>query len=506
MRTLTILALLSLAVSLQAAESDRPNVIVILADDMGIDSVSAMNARMGLSTPAIDQLMNESMSFTDAHSTSAVCTPTRYSVLTGRYNWRSRLKRGIVGKWERPLIDPSRLTLPEMFREYGYDTACIGKWHLGWHWPAEGGGTTEKLAEIDFTGAVTGGPNDHGFDYYFGDDVPNWPPYVWHENERLLGQITAQMKAGVMVGVSAGPAVNDWDFRAVLAEYSKRCSHYLRERAEQKRPFFLYVPLPSPHTPIAPHEDFRGTSKISEYADFLIQTDTTIGTLMSELKDSEQADNTVVIFTCDNGTSPKADFPRLDAAGVRLNEHWRGWKADAYEGGHRVPFAVRWPGRIEPGSQCEQTITLADVMATCADVLGHDLPAEAAEDSVSLLPTLQGQQTSEPLHDVVVHHSVSGHFAVRSGKWKLLFCRGSGGWSPPREAEAEKQNLPPVQLYNLHDDPKETVNLQADHPEVVKQLTAELRRVIEQGRSTPGPGQPNHASARWWQGLPWPQP
>ena len=346
------------------------------------------------------------------------------------------------------------------------------------------------MRKIDFTGAVTGGPNDHGFDYYFGDDVPNWPPYVWHENERLLGKITAQMKAGVMVGVSAGPAVNDWDFRAVLAEYSKRCSHYLRERAEQKRPFFLYVPLPSPHTPIAPHEDFRGTSKISEYADFLIQTDTTIGTLMSELKDSEQADNTVVIFTCDNGTSPKADFPRLDAAGVRLNEHWRGWKADAYEGGHRVPFAVRWPGRIEPGSQCEQTITLADVMATCADVLGHDLPAEAAEDSVSLLPTLQGQQTSEPLHDVVVHHSVSGHFAVRSGKWKLLFCRGSGGWSPPREAEAEKQNLPPVQLYNLHDDPKETVNLQADHPEVVKQLTAELRRVIEQGRSTPGPGQP----------------
>ena len=202
MKIPAFLVLLSLAVFQQSVAAEWPNVIVILADDMGVDSVSAMNQQMGLKTPAIDQLMAEGMSFTDAHSTSAVCTPTRYSVLTGRYNWRSRLKRGIVGKWERPLIKDARLTLPEMFRAHGYDTACIGKWHLGWHWPAKNGGTTEKLAEIDFTGAVTGGPNDHGFDYYFGDDVPNWPPYAWRENQRLLGQITTQMKAGIMVGVS----------------------------------------------------------------------------------------------------------------------------------------------------------------------------------------------------------------------------------------------------------------------------------------------------------------
>ncbi|MDG2126651.1 MAG: arylsulfatase [Fuerstiella sp.] len=506
MKIPAFLVLLSLAVFQQSVAAEWPNVIVILADDMGVDSVSAMNQQMGLKTPAIDQLMAEGMSFTDAHSTSAVCTPTRYSVLTGRYNWRSRLKRGIVGKWERPLIKDARLTLPEMFRAHGYDTACIGKWHLGWHWPAKNGGTTEKLAEIDFTGAVTGGPNDHGFDYYFGDDVPNWPPYAWRENQRLLGQITTQMKAGIMVGVSAGPAVADWDFRAVLAEYSKRCSRYIRKRENQERPFFLYVPLPSPHTPIAPHDNFRGISKVSEYADFLMQTDSTIGALMSALNDAQQADNTVVIFTCDNGTSPQAKFAELDAAGVRLNEHWRGWKADAYEGGHRVPFTVRWPGQIEPRTRCAQTITLADIMATCADVVGHDLPPDAGEDSVSLLPTLRGQESSDPLHDVVVHHSISGHFAVRSGKWKLLFCRGSGGWSPPREVEARKQNRPAVQLYNLHADPQETVNLQADHPEIVEQLTAKLRRVIEQGRTTPGPPQPNHAGARWWQGLPWPKP
>ncbi|MEO2014141.1 MAG: arylsulfatase [Fuerstiella sp.] len=503
MKSIVVLFLLAITTPLSADESNRPNVIVILADDMGIDSVSALNDKLGLKTPAIDQLIREGMSFTDAHSTSAVCSPTRYGVLTGRYNWRSRLKRGIVGKWERPLIQDQRLTLPEMFREHGYDTACIGKWHLGWHWPRKGGGTTNKLGEIDFTAAVKGGPCDQGFDYYFGDDVPNWPPYAWRENEKVLGDLTSQMKAGAMVGVSAGPSVADWDFRAVLAEYSKRWPQYIRDRADQKRPFFLYAPMPSPHTPIAPHEDFRGKSKVSEYADFLIQTDNAVGEMMRALRETNQADNTVVIFTCDNGTSDKANFAKLDAAGIHLNEHWRGWKADAYEGGHRVPFVVRWPGRIEPGSQSEQTITLADIMATCADVVGHELRADAAEDSISLLLTLRGKNVAGRLHELVVHHSVSGHFAVRKGKWKLLLCRGSGGWSPPREAVANRQDLPPVQLFNLLDDPKETTNLQADHPEVVEQLTADLRQVVEQGRSTSGAQQPNHAGAKWWPGLPW---
>jgi arylsulfatase A len=506
MKSMIILALLAITASLSTAASNRPNVIVILADDMGFDSVSALNEKMGLETPFIDQLMSEGMSFTDAHSTSGVCSPTRYSVLTGRYNWRSRLKRGIVGRWNAPLIQDQRLTLPEMFRDHGYDTACIGKWHLGWNWPKKGGGITEKLAEIDFTAAVKGGPCDHGFDSYFGDDVPNWPPYAWRENDRVLGEITTEMKAGTMLGVSAGPSVADWDFRAVLAEYSSRWSQYIRKRAGEKRPFFLYASMPSPHTPIAPHEDFRGRSKVSEYADFLIQTDSAVGEIMRALKETSQADNTMVIFTCDNGTSPKADFAQLDAAGIHLNERWRGWKADAYEGGHRVPFTVRWPGQIEPGSASEQTITLADIMATCADVLGHDLPVGAAEDSVSLLPTLRCEEVTLPLHELVVHHSVSGHFAARKGKWKLLLCRGSGGWSPPRESEAAKKGLPSVQLYNIDEDPKETTNLQADYPEVVEQLTADLRRIVEQGRSTPGPSQPNDAGAKWWSGLPWKRP
>ena len=314
------------------------------------------------------------------------------------------------------------------------------------------------------------------------------------------------MKAGAMVGVSAGPAVKNWDFHAVLDEYTRRWSQFIREQAQEDRPFFLYASMPSPHTPIAPHESFQGKSKVSPYADFLVQTDFAVGEILRALRESGQADNTLVIFTCDNGTSPKADFPGLDRSGIHLNVNWRGWKADAYEGGHRVPFIARWPGKIQPGTRSDQTITLADIMATCADVLEHSLPANAGEDSVSLLPTLTGKTSGGPLHEMVVHHSVSGHFAVRRGKWKLLFCQGSGGWSPPREAVAAKQKLPPVQLYDLSMDPQETTNLQSQYPDIVQQLTNDLRRLIERGRSNPGPKQVNHGGQIWWPGLPWPKP
>ena len=475
----------------RAAAAPQPNVIVILGDDMGIDSVSAFNPKMGMKTPAIDRLASEGMSFMDAHSTSGVCSPTRYGLLTGRYNWRSRLKRGIVGKWERPLIADARLTLPEMFRAQGYATCMIGKWHLGWHWPKKGGGATQKLDEIDFTKPINGGPNSHGFDYYFGDDVPNWPPYAWRENERLIGNPTAQMKQGTMVGVSAGPAVADWDFSAVLLEYGKRCAEYVRGRKTKEQPFFLYFPMPSPHTPIAPGGKFKGITGISPYADFLVQSDWAVGEIMKALDETGQADNTVVFFTCDNGTSPKANFPQLDAAGVHLNANWRGWKADAYEGGHRVPFIVRWPGHINPGTRSDETIVLTDIMASCAGILGTDLPADAAEDSVNLLPVLRGVNLEKPLHDIAIHHSGSGYFAIRKGQWKLLLCRGSGGWSLPREAEAAKKKLPMLQLYDLANDPKETKNLHAKYPDKVTELANALAKAIREGRTTPGPSQSN---------------
>ncbi|MEE2948061.1 MAG: arylsulfatase [Verrucomicrobiota bacterium] len=495
---------LSIAITLLTGTlwaKNKPNVIVILGDDMGIDSVSAFNSNMGLETPVIDRLASEGMSFSDAHSTSGVCSPTRYGLLTGRYNWRSRLKRGIVGRWERPLIADSRLTLPEMFRAHGYATCMIGKWHLGWYWPKKGGGLTEKLAEIDFTQPIKGGPTSHGFDYYYGDDVPNWPPYAWRENELLLGSLSSQMKQGAMVGVSAGPAVPEWDFAAVLLEYGRRCADYVRGRKDKEQPFFLYFPMPSPHTPIAPGGKFKGITGISDYADFLLETDWAVGEILKALDETEQTNNTVVIFTCDNGTSPKADFEQLDQAGVHLNVNWRGWKADAYEGGHRVPFIVRWPGKIRPNSRSDETIVLTDIMATCADILGIDLPPNSAEDSVSLLHELRGEKLEKPLHEIVIHHSGSGHFAIRKGRWKLLLCRGSGGWSPPREAEAVKKQLPILQLYNLANDPKESKNLYAEFPDRVEELVGELAKAFRNGRTTPGPRQKNEG---WPNSIPKP--
>jgi arylsulfatase A-like enzyme len=247
--------------------------------------------------------------------------------------------------------------------------------------------------------------------------------------------------------------------------------------------------MPSPHTPIAPGGKFRGITKISEYADFLVETDWAVGEILRALDETKQADNTVVMFTCDNGTSPKADFAGLESKGVHLREHWRGWKADAYEGGHRVPFIVRWPGKIKPKTRSDETISLADIMATCADVVGAKLPNSAAEDSVSLMPVLRGDKTGGPLHDIVIHHSISGHFAVRKGQWKLMLCRGSGGWSLPREADALKKKLPMLQLFDLKNDPKETQNLHEEYPEKVKELVDALAVAFRNGRTTRGPKQ-----------------
>lgn len=490
--------------SLQAA--DRPNIVVILGDDMGIDSVSAFNDKLSLKTPNIDRLVSQGMSFMDAHSSSAVCSPTRYGLLTGRYNWRSRLKKGIVGKWERPLISQDRLTLASLLHQNGYATSMIGKWHLGHNWPKKGGGVTQSLAEIDFTERIAGGPTDRGFDYWFGDDVPNWPPYAWRENDRLLGKISTtakQLGLTKVVGVSDGPAVDGWKLQSVLPEYAKRCSDYIKGQEQDDRPFFLYFPMPSPHTPIVPDDVWKGKSGVSDYADFLLETDWAIGQLMQALEDSGQADNTLLIFTTDNGTSPKARFAQLDAAGIHLTEHWRGYKADAFEGGHRVPFIVRWPGKVKPGTRSTETISLVDIMATVADVVDHKLAPDAAEDSVSLLPLLQGKTPTTPLHEAVVCHSSSGYFALRSGKWKILFCQGSGGWSSPVEKQAKAQKLPNVQLYDLEADPKESNNVFESHPDVVEELTGILRRYVENGRSTAGPKQFNYNKEVHWGYLPW---
>ncbi len=499
------MAALVLCLAWSAQGKDRPNIVVILADDMGIDSVAALNEKCGIPTPHLDRLLAQGMHFTDAHSGSAVCSPTRYGVLTGRYSWRSRLKRGIVGQWQAPLIEEDRLTLPGMLKAEGYQTACIGKWHLGWDWPKKGGGFTTKLKEIDFSRATGGGPTTCGFDHYFGDDVPNWPPFVWIENTQTQGVPNEHLTFAKHYYSNAGIGVEGWSLEAVLPEITERCVRYINTHAPKPEPFFLYFPMTSPHTPISPSKAFQGRSGISAYADLLIQTDWCVGQVLKALEATGVADNTLVIFTTDNGTSPKCDFEHLRKNNTDLQNHWRGMKADAFEGGHRVPFIVRWPGKIKPATKSDQTISLVDIMATCAEAAGVPLPDTAAEDSVSLWPVLKGETVEGTLHDAVICHSAAGVFVVRKGQWKLQFSAGSGGWSQPSDKEALKQGLPRWQLYNLHADPKETENLINDYPEVVTELTGILRGIIEKGRSTPGTPQQNHGAAVWWKGLPWEQ-
>lgn len=489
-----------------AQRSRTPNIVLILADDMGIDSVQDLNDKCGIPTPHLNSLLTQGMHFTDAHSGSAVCSPTRYGVLTGRYSWRSRLKRGIVRKWEPPLIEKDRLTLPGMLKSHGYDTACIGKWHLGWHWPKKGGGFTQNMKEIDFTGRIEGGPAGCGFDYYFGDGVPNWQPFVWIENGRMLGVPNKHLTFASHYHSGSGIGVEGWELEAVLPTITEKSVEYINQHAGTEKPFFLYFAMTSPHTPIAPSKAFQGKSGISRYADFLMETDGCVGQIMKALEDKGIADNTLLIFTTDNGTSPKCNFKELRQKNTDLQNHWRGMKADAFEGGHRVPFIARWPGHIKPGSKSDQTISLVDIMATCANAIGVKLPDTAAEDSVSLMPALKGTDTESPLHEAVICHSISGVFVVRDGKWKLQYSAGSGGWSSPKDHVAAKKGLPKWQLYDLAADPKETNNLIATHPEVVKELTATLRRYIETGRSTPGRPQKNYGGAIWWRGLPWDRP
>jgi len=489
-----------------AGANGKPNIVLILADDMGIDSVAALNDKCGIPTPHLNALVKQGMHFSDAHSGSAVCSPTRYGVLTGRYSWRSSLKRGIVGKWRPPLIEKGRLTLPQMLKNAGYNTACIGKWHLGWNWPRKGGGFTTSLKDIDFSKTTQGGPNDRGFDYYFGDDVPNWPPFVWIENGKTQGIPDTQLSFASHYRSNNGIGVKGWKLEAVLPKITEKSVEYIKRSAPKKKPFFLFFPMTSPHTPIAPMKEFQGKSGLGPYADFLMETDWCVGRVMKALADSGVADNTLVIFTTDNGTSPECKFDELRAKNTDLQNHWRGMKADAFEGGHRVPFIVRWPGRIKAGAKSDQIISLVDIMATCADAAGAKLPESAAEDSVNLMEILKGGTAKGPLHEAVICHSSSGVFVVRKGKWKLQFSAGSGGWSNPKDRIATKQGLPKWQLYDLSADPKETKNLINNHPAVVRELIAILRRFVEKGRSTPGAPQKNHRGEIWWNGLPWKQP
>ncbi|OQB37935.1 MAG: Arylsulfatase [Candidatus Latescibacteria bacterium ADurb.Bin168] len=501
-----------------STQRGRPNIVYILADDLGYGDVSCFNPEGRIPTPNIDRVAAQGMRFTDAHATSSVCSPSRYSILTGRYNWRSLLQKGIVGPYGDPLIAAHRLTVAGLLRQNGYATACIGKWHLGqgWDFPVTGDflpshragdvpeATPEQRARWReaFSRPTTGGPTTRGFDSYFGVDVPNWPPYCYIENDRTVGIPDEFLPERLLVNNQAsipGPALAGWGFEQLLPEFARRAEQFVSEQARAGRSFFLYMPLTSPHTPLAVNDEWKGKSGLNLYADFVMETDAIVGLVLKAIEDSGVEGSTIVMFASDNGCAHYIGVKDLEAKGHFPSAHYRGYKSDAWDGGHRIPFAVRWPGVTPPGVECGQLVCLADLMATCADVLGTPLPGDAGEDSVSILPLLEGED--HPVRRYVVHHSIEGKFAIRDGRWKLVLCPGSGGWTEPNDRTAAEQGLPPVQLYDMEADPGERVNLQARRRDVVNELVTALEEQVSAGRSTPGPSQANDVPVDIWKGA-----
>lgn len=485
--------LLAPLAALHAAETQavKPNIVYILADDLGYGDVQCLNPQRGkIKTPCLDKLASQGMTFTDAHGGSSVCTPTRYGLLTGRYAWRTVLQRGVLdGTDDPPLIAAGRLTVPALLKQQGYATAALGKWHLGFgsELPDGANAPDKKAAKRDNGGKrepgglglpvgsrIIDGPITRGFDYFWGcSNARTMSGLI--ENARVIENI----KPITMLPRLGQCAVS------YVAEHAAD--------AKAGKPFFLYLALTSPHAPIVPTPEWQGKSGLGIYGDFVMQTDAVVGAVLAALDEHGLTDNTLVAFASDNGCSPAAGIGALEKQGHFPSAQFRGYKADIWDGGHRVPFLVRWPGKVKPASLSPQLVCHTDLMATCAEILGVKLPDTAAEDSVSILPALLGTDMA-PLHEAIVHHSINGMFAIRQAQWKLEFCPGSGGWGTPGDPEAAKQGLPPIQLYDVSSDVAEAKNVQAQNPEVVARLTKLLDRYVADGRSTPGPKQANDVS------------
>jgi arylsulfatase A-like enzyme len=453
-------------------------------------------------TPHIDKLASQGMRFTDGHSSSGVCSPSRYTLLTGRYHWRTKLQSGIVHLWQPPLIAPDRVTIGSLAKQFGYRTACIGKWHLGWDWAipqeraalfkqkpqGEAAATDEHRAvwrEV-FSLPIAGGPTSRGFDSYFGTDVPNWPPFCFIENQHTVG-IPSEFLPSRLIGNKQadiqGPALKDWTLEPILPTLAEQAAAFITESARKPEPFLLYLPLTSPHEPLAVNKEWKDKSGLNLHADFVMETDAVIGRLLNTLEESGVASNTLVIFTSDNGCAPYAGIGELEKKGHYPSGPLRGAKSDAWEGGHRVPFIVRWPGVVKSSSECHQLVHQADFIATLAAIFGTNLPDNAGEDSFSLLPLLKGED--KPIRESAVSASMQGVPGVRSGPWKYIAAPGSGGWGGGGD------QTQPVQLYNLAEDIGETKNLAAAMPQKVAQMQIFLEKLITDGRSTPGPSQRN---------------
>lgn len=488
--TAAILSLLSCT-----EKQKQPNIIFILADDMGYGDVSYFDNNSKLKTENLDRMAQEGVVFTDAHSSSSVSTPTRYGILTGRYNWRSTLKNNVLYGYDKALIPADRETMASMLRKNGYTTVGIGKWHLGWDWDNIDAGKDK----VDFSKPVQNGPTTRGFDYFYGFcGSMDMAPYVYIENDMPTSLPDREtVNEGKYSRWRKGPTGADFVHEEVLPNLVDRACNYIKEKAKADQPYFLYLPLPAPHTPILPTEEFRGKSGIGEYGDFVLMVDAMVGKVLQAVKESGEDGNTIVVFTTDNGCSPAAGIKEMEAQGHRPNSIYRGHKADLFDGGHRIPCILRWPEGTKP-HEVRQTVCLTDFYATFAAINGYMLMDSEGEDSYNLLPAIVSETEIDPIREATVHHSIDGQFTIRQGDWKLLLSASSGGWSAPTPTDTlALDSLPPIQLYNMKDDPSETTNVEAEHPEIVSRLRALMAKYVREGRSTPGAPQKNDGEYPW---------
>jgi arylsulfatase A len=485
---MTIAFLAAYSMSRLYAGGGSPNVVVILADDMGYGDVQALNSDSKIPTPNLNGLAASGMTFTDAHTPSAVCTPTRYGLLTGRYCWRSRLKKGVQDGYGPPLIEKGRPTIASFLKAQGYQTGIVGKWHLGL------GFQRGDNKAIDFQKPLDHGPNDLGFGW--SKIIPaslDFPPYVYIQNHRVTGlPDRTQEKQNFPQFLRQGELGSDFDMEGCMDHLAETAAGFISEASKKDdAPFFLYFPLTAPHKPVWPAKRFQGTTKLGSYGDFVAQVDWTVGSVLKAIDGAGVRDNTIVIYTSDNGsfmhrldeTDAKGHVDDDTVQGFRSDRHrangpLRGTKADIWEAGHRVPFFVRWPGEVKKGSRSATTICLTDVFATLIDVLAKPKPANAASDSFSFLPDLKGQRR-ETQRPVVIHHSSGGMFSGRVGDWKLVLGNGSGGRQQPKGRPFER----PYELYNLADDLAETNNVIADHRDIAQKLEAAFERIRRQEAS-----------------------
>lgn len=487
----TLLSIYSLA----QAESSKPNIVILYADDMGVADVSYGNKDAKIQTPNIDRLASRGMTFSDGHSSSGICTPSRFALLTGQHHWRRF--HGIVNAFGSSVFKPDDFTIAKMLKQQGYRTGCFGKWHLGWDFeairkPGEDGKNKTAASSYDWTKRFPDGPPDQGFDRYFGDGTINFPPYCWIDNDRFATIPTKPvMKSKPLAGGGSfrpGPMAESWNPYDILPTITQKTVEWIEEQ-KADQPFFAYLAFNSPHYPIVPNKEFHGKSKAGYYGDFMIETDAMVGKVMAALEKNGFAKNTIVIFTADNGAE-NLGFDRLEKFDHWSSGKFRGLKRDLYEGGHRVPFIVSWPGKIKEGSRSNEVVSQVDFAATFAEITGYQLNNKEAIDSYNLLPVLKGEEYSSPLRVATVQNTAKGKYALRQGDW-VLINTSTGAAQKEKKEYLEHFGLTtypketPGLLFNLKDDPRQSKNIYKQHPDKVASMSKLLKGYLGGQRCAP---------------------